>query len=254
MSISCLANYPTIDIRLPLGNDSADELVYRPIDSAVDNSVGNRIDNLVDDSKKVVVNSNVCLLGISGKATVTAMIVKQGKLQYRDMAVEDLLVGDYIYTGLNNYGKIDTITRQRVSEMKMYEIKSEDHPDNPLWISPWHPVYYENEWKYPSEIAEYSCYKEFNSGYLYNFYVSGCDKFKVNGIYVMSMCNYVDTPKFYHPFFNTDKIINSLDKIVYSREYSESAQKTYRALGIIDITGYTYKYERGNICGFIKIG
>lgn len=81
--------------------------------------------------------------------------------------------------------------------------------DNELVITPWHPIYYNDEWVFPSSI------KSAKTQYCISYLTLVLDNYHVayvNDIPVVTLANNFTNGILNHPYYSTSNVINSLKK------------------------------------------
>jgi hypothetical protein len=144
--------------------------------------------------------------------------------------VKDLKPGDYVETGFDNkYAKILCIITQDVDNIKMCHTGS-------LYITPWHPIYLEDQWVFPTDI-----YIEKNyTGRIYNLVLDTIHSVVISDVCCITLGHGIQNdPVASHPYFGTDAIIDELSTLP---GWSD---------GFVNITDYSFVRDLSTnlICG-----
>eukprot|EP00943_MAST-04B_sp_MAST-4B-sp1_P005209 g5209.t1 len=119
--------------------------------------------------------------------------------------VKDLKRGDKVLTRNGVIAEIVCMIRTKMihSQCEMVELT------NGVKLTPWHPVYINNEWKFPNNIGKLVLYD--NIDYIYNAVVDKGHSLMINGVHCVTLGHHLKENKVVeHPYFGTDMVLNTL--------------------------------------------
>jgi len=119
--------------------------------------------------------------------------------------VKDLKRGDKVMTRNGVIAEIVCMIRTKMinSQCEMVELT------NGVKLTPWHPVYINNEWKFPNDIGKLVLYDRID--YIYNAVVDKGHSLMINGVHCVTLGHHLKENKVVeHPYFGTDMVLDSL--------------------------------------------
>lgn len=78
------------------------------------------------------------------------------------------------------------------------------------WITPYHPILYKNEWRFPVDLAPSIAIASLP---IYSFVLSGGFVLNINGFDCISLGHGLNAPVAAHPYLGTDKILQDLARM-----------------------------------------
>ena len=128
--------------------------------------------------------------------------------------IKDLVKGDMIRSLSNPYDSNSSIVDTKVVCLLKTIILGDKTDlvtfDNGLKITPWHPIIYNGEWIYPSQVKQAKlqhCY------IVYNIVLEEFHTFMVNGVWSITLGHGYNLGILQHGYYGTIAIINDLMKI-----------------------------------------
>ena len=119
--------------------------------------------------------------------------------------MKELKAGDIIQTTDNSNGKIKCIVKTRCQNNTTKMVKIND-----LLITPWHPIFLNGKWEFPSNINtefDHTC------EYVYNIVLETGYSIIVNNIQCATLGHCLKGDVIEHPYFGTNKIIDDLKQM-----------------------------------------
>lgn len=115
--------------------------------------------------------------------------------------VSELVKGDRVFGGF----KVKCLVKTKVDgEIEMVNIES-------LLITPWHPILYDGEWKFP--IKDWFS-THVNIDYIYNIVLENGHVVNLNGINVVTLGHgFTNNDVVKHDYYGTEKVIEDLKKL-----------------------------------------
>ena len=90
-------------------------------------------------------------------------------------------------------------TQMRNSECEMVKLS------NGVKLTPWHPVFIDNTWKFPNNIGKLKLYGGVD--YIYNAVVDKGHSLMINGVHCVTLGHHLKENKVVeHPYFGTDLV------------------------------------------------
>jgi len=156
--------------------------------------------------------------------------------------VKDLRKGDQILARNGKIAKVVCMirTQMRNSQCEMVKLQ------NGVKLTPWHPVFIDNTWKFPNNIGKLKLYDGID--YIYNAVVDQGHSLMINGVHCVTLGHHLTENKVVeHPYFGTDLVLDSL----------KSLDPQGWAKGYIDMQEGVHKtlrdHETGLIHGMTRI-
>lgn len=162
--------------------------------------------------------------------------------------VKDLRKGDEVLTRNGVVAKIVCMIRTEMknSQCEMVQLQ------NGVKLTPWHPVYVNNEWKFPNDIGKLILYDGID--YIYNAVVDKGHSLMINGLHCVTLGHHLKENKVVeHPYFGTDLVLESLkdvDANGWEQGYinmKEGVHKTLRDQETGLIVGMTTSNPKSNM-------
>lgn len=148
--------------------------------------------------------------------------------------------GDKVYTLTNPYnvtdGNIDTAEVICLIKINSSNGYNSICSVNGLHLSAWHPIYYNNDWVFPSQ---YSNIRNIPCPYLYNLVLSNGHIININNNWAITFGHNYNVGILNHSYFGSQNIVNDLKK-----------SSTWHT-GFVEITNSQFKRNQSNnqICG-----
>jgi len=112
-----------------------------------------------------------------------------------------------------------------------------------LRLTPYHPVFVQNEWKFPVDLAkaerDVACEKVFN------FVLEGGHSMTINGVQCVTLGHGLEGRVISHPYFGTDRVINDLKSMPGWNEGKIVLRADEAQVAVRDKTS-------GMVCGFVR--
>jgi hypothetical protein len=135
----------------------------------------------------------------SGGCFAPNSLVKMSDNSYKK--IQDINPGDSVYTPIGASNVIALVT---CGSYKQYQPMSNI---NKLWITPYHPILFENEWKFPASIAFYC---ERLMPFVYNLVLESGHIVEVNDFLCVTLGHGFEDHVVKHEYFGTNKVIEDL--------------------------------------------
>jgi hypothetical protein len=142
--------------------------------------------------------------------------------------VKDLVKGDVLHNG----AKIECVVSFRdCIVQKMSSL-------NDLVITPWHPIYVSEVWKFPADYEPTA--EKFMENIVYTFVLDKIHIIQINGVDACTLGHNLRGPVIGHEFYGTNTVVNDLKKFP---EYMN---------GLVELTNYNMIYDYKNqVVGYI---
>ena len=163
--------------------------------------------------------------------------------------VKDLRKRDEVLTRYHGIAKVVCMirTQMRNSECEMVKLS------NGVKLTPWHPVFIDNTWKFPNNIGKLKLYGGVD--YIYNAVVDKGHSLMINGVHCVTLGHHLKENKVVeHPYFGTDLVLDSLkslDPQGWAKGYINMQEGVHKTLRDRE-TGLIYGMTRidGNVGTF----
>ena len=138
----------------------------------------------------------------SGGCFAPNSLVKMADNSYKK--IQDIHPNDYVWT-LSGISKV--IALVKIGSKKPYQPMSNI---NKLWITPYHPVFYEGSWQFPANI---SSYVDRLMPVVYNLVLENGHIIDVDDILCVTLGHNLTDDVVKHDYFGTNKVIEDLKKL-----------------------------------------
>ncbi len=81
---------------------------------------------------------------------------------------------------------------------------------NNLAITPWHPIYHNNEWVFPINLTNE---EDVSLDYIYNVLLESGNTIYINGLALVTLAHNLNDPIVAHPYYGTSKIVDDLSQM-----------------------------------------
>ncbi len=117
--------------------------------------------------------------------------------------VKHIEIGDCVKSAVGGNAIIEYIVKTDIEDKLLCNI-------NNMWITPWHPVFVDNEWKYPKDITEL---KENKCKSIYSLAISNGHAVFINNTIVVTMGHEFKDEIVKHEYFGSKRVIKDLESI-----------------------------------------
>ena len=114
--------------------------------------------------------------------------------------VSSLVKGDVVFGGFKINCVVKTIVQREIEVVNLSN----------MFITPWHPVYYEDKWNFPINIKSS---EKVYLDYIYNIVLETGHIMIINNIQVVTLGhNFTNNKVVQHDYYGSDKVISDLKK------------------------------------------
>jgi len=117
--------------------------------------------------------------------------------------VKDIEIGDCVKTAVGSNAIVEYIVKTDIEDKLLCNI-------NNMWITPWHPIFVNKEWKYPKDITKP---KENKCSAVYSLAISNGHAVFINDIIVATLGHEFKDDVVKHEYFGSKKVIKDLEKL-----------------------------------------